>query len=128
MCLLERVLDWDAQHIRCAASSHHAPDHPLRDEGRLGISAAIEYAAQAMAVHGVLLAGNGQALGVGYLASVRDVRLHAQWLDQQRGPLRVNARRLSGNETLVLYQFELTTEGRSLIEGRASVVLDADHA
>ena len=38
------------------ASSHRAADNPLRAHGRLGAACGIEYAAQAMAVHGALLA------------------------------------------------------------------------
>lgn len=127
MCLLERVLAWDAQRVLCAATSHHGPDNPLRDDqGRLGASHAIEYAAQAMAVHGVLLAGSGQPLGVGYLASVRGVRLHVGRLDDVAGELHVEATRLSGDDALILYQFAVSAGGRCLAEGRASVVLDAN--
>lgn len=125
MCLLERVVAWDPQQVLCAATNHRAPDHPLRAEGRLGIAAAIEYAAQAMAVHGVLLCGAGKPLGIGYLASVRDVRTHATRLDDQSGDLRVRAVRLSGNESLILYQFDVSAGEQVLIEGRASVVLAA---
>ena len=125
MCLLDGVLAWDAQHIVCGASSHTASDNPLRADGRLGASNAIEYAAQAMAVHGVLLAGHGQPLGVGYLASVRGVRLHVQRLDDIAEPLRIEATRLSGDDALILYAFSVRAAGRCLAEGRASVVLDA---
>ena len=126
MCLLDRVLAWDAQHIRCAAASHRCPDNPLREQGRLGAGNAIEYAAQAMAVHGVLLAGAGRPLGVGYLASVRGVRLHAERLDDVAGELHVEATRLSGDDAVILYAFTVTGAGRCLAEGRASVVLDAN--
>lgn len=126
MCLLDRVLAWDAQHIRCAATSHRSPGNPLREQGRLGVSNAIEYAAQAMAVHGVLLAGAGRPLGVGYLASVRGVRLHAERLDDVAGDLHVEVQRLSGDDAVILYAFTVSGAGRCLAEGRASVVLDAD--
>lgn len=125
MCLLDRVVAWDGEQVLCAATGHGAADHPLRAEGRLGIAAGIEYAAQAMAVHGVLLAGDGAPLGIGYLASVRDVRLHAGRLDDQPGELAVRARRLSGDEHLILYQFDVSAGERLLLAGRASVVLDA---
>lgn len=126
MCLLDSVLAWDAQHIVCSATSHTAPDNPLRTDDRLGASNAVEYAAQAMAVHGVLLAGNGQALGVGYLASVRGVRLHVECLDDRAEPLHIEATRLSGDDALILYAFSVSAAGRCLAEGRASVVLDAN--
>ncbi|SDM09743.1 Predicted 3-hydroxylacyl-ACP dehydratase, HotDog domain [Oryzisolibacter propanilivorax] len=126
MCLLACVQRWDAQEILCAATSHRATDNPLRAEGRLGIAAGIEYAAQAMAVHGVLLAGGGTPLGVGYLTSVRDVQLHATRLDDRAGALQVRAERLSGDERLILYRFDVRAEdGTPLLDGRASVVLDA---
>lgn len=128
MCLLDRVLSWDAQQLSCAALGHRDPDHPLRAQGRLGVAAGIEYAAQAMAVHGALLAGDGQALGVGYLTSVRSVRLHTGRLDDVPGELTVRATRLSGDDALILYQFDITAGDRCLIEGRASVVLDASRS
>ena len=55
MCLLERVLDWDAAQIRCGAVSHRDAGNPLRAHDRLAAACGIEYAAQAMAVHGSLL-------------------------------------------------------------------------
>lgn len=125
MCLLDEVLAWDGTQLHCRASSHRAAGHPLRAHGRLGAAAGIEYAAQAMAVHGVLLAGNGQPLGVGYLASVRGVRLHVDRLDDVAEPLDVRVQRLSGDAGLILYAFDLRADGRLLLEGRASVVLDA---
>ncbi|MCY7388737.1 MAG: 3-hydroxylacyl-ACP dehydratase, partial [Burkholderiales bacterium] len=51
MCLLDRVLQWDAHAIRCSATSHRDPDNPLREAGGLAMLAGIEYAAQAAAVH-----------------------------------------------------------------------------
>ena len=38
MCLLDAVLQWDAEHIMCRATSHTAADHPLRAAGSLGIA------------------------------------------------------------------------------------------
>ena len=125
MCLLDEVLTWDAAELRARATSHRSPDNPLRADGRLGAATGIEYAAQAMAVHGVLLAGDGQPLGVGYLASVRSVRLHTDRLDVIADDLEVRVQRLSGDAAVILYAFDLLAGGRTLIDGRASVVLDA---
>ena len=126
MCLLDTVVDWTETAISCSAISHRDPANPLRAEGRLGAANGIEYAAQAMAVHGVLLAGSGQPLGVGYLASVRGVRLHVGRLDDVAGELHVEATRLSGDDALILYQFAVSAGGLCLAEGRVSVVLDAN--
>jgi predicted hotdog family 3-hydroxylacyl-ACP dehydratase len=61
MCLLDAVTDWDAQRIRCMATSHRDVDNPLRAHDRLGAACGIEYAAQAMAAHGALLAAADDA-------------------------------------------------------------------
>ena len=61
MCLLDEVMEWDAQHIRCRSGTHRLPDHPLHSQGRLGVACGIEYAAQAMAAHGALAGMAGVA-------------------------------------------------------------------
>ena len=125
MCLLDSVLEWSGQRIVCEALSHTDPANPLRDAGRLGAATGVEYAAQAMAVHGALLAQSDAAPTQGYLTSVRGLSLHVDRLDDATGPLRVTAERLSGDMRLILYQFSLHCGERCLIDGRASVVLDA---
>ncbi len=126
MCLLDAVLQWDAAHIVCRASSHTRTDHPLRADGSLGMANGIEYAAQAMAVHGALLAGSDSAPAAGFLASVRDVKWQAPRLDTQAAELQIHAQRLSGDGNTILYSFHLEAGGSTLLSGRASVMLDAD--
>lgn len=125
MCLLDAVLDWSENAICCRAISHTDPANPLRAEGRLGAANGIEYAAQAMAMHGALLAQASDTPRQGYLTSVRSVHLHVARLDDLAGELRVSAERLSGDSNHILYQFSLSHAGRSLLDGRAAVVLDA---
>ena len=126
MCLLDSVLDWSPEAIRCRASSHRAADNPLRAEGRLGAACGIEYAAQAMAVHGALLADSSQRPRQGYLASVRGVELFVSRLDDIADDLELVAERLSGDNNNVLYQFTVSAAGRELLRGRAAVILDAE--
>jgi predicted hotdog family 3-hydroxylacyl-ACP dehydratase len=126
MCLLDRVLDWNASTIRCSASSHRRADNPLRNEAQLGIAAGIEYAAQAMALHGGLLADGGRPPRQGYLASVRSVSFHTLRLDEQPADLLVEAERLSGDANQVLYRFAVSAAGQPLLDGRAAVILDAE--
>jgi predicted hotdog family 3-hydroxylacyl-ACP dehydratase len=126
MCLLDAVSEWSADHIECRATGHTDPAHPLRAAGRLGAASGIEYAAQAMAVHGALVAGAEDAPRQGYLTSVRGVGLHVERLDDLEGPLCVRAERLSGDSNQVLYRFSLHHGERCLLEGRAAVVLDAE--
>jgi predicted hotdog family 3-hydroxylacyl-ACP dehydratase len=130
MCLLDEVLAWDAHHIRCSTGTHRALDNPLRSHDRLGIAAGIEYAAQTMALHGALASA---ALGasaaapsrVGLLASVRDVRLHVLRLDDIEADLLCEVTHLAGDNLTALYEFTLRDQDKSLLAGRASVVLDA---
>jgi predicted hotdog family 3-hydroxylacyl-ACP dehydratase len=125
MCLLAAAVDWSEAAISCTATSHSDPANPLRADGRLGAATGIEYAAQAMALHGSLLAVEGGPPRQGYLASVRGVILHAERLDDLPGPLDIRAERLSGDANNVLYQFSVSHAGQCLLEGRAAVVLDA---
>lgn len=124
MCLLAEVLEWDSRHVRCRADSHRDPANPLRIRDRLPAACGIEYGAQAMAVHGALLAAGGAPLGPGLLASVRSVDLLAERLDDVEGPLEVAAERLSGEGDHILYEFRVSSGARDLLRGRATVVLD----
>ena len=126
MCLLDTVVDSSETAISCRAVSHVDPANPLRADNRLGAAAGIEYAAQAMAVHGALLAATDERPRRGYLASVRAVALHVDRLDDLPGELAVCAERLSGDGNHILYQFAVSHASRCLVEGRAAVILDAD--
>ena len=130
MCLLDSVIDWGPDHIRCQASSHRDPANPLRSGGRLGVLCGIEYAAQAMAMHGGLRAASVGGAGqqrpkAGFLASVRSVSAHVARLDDHASDLQIEAQRVSGDEGLVMYEFVVRDAGQLLIEGRAAVVMDA---
>lgn len=126
MCLLDQVVEWTPERIRCTASSHRDPANPLRDNDRLGAACGIEYAAQAMAVHGALLAGSDDAPRQGFLASARSVELKADRLDDVAADLDIVAERLSGDGNNVLYGFEVSAAGAVLLIGRAAVILDAE--
>ena len=132
MCLLDLVVEWDGQRIHCQATSHREADNPLRAHGRLGIACGVEYAAQAMAVHGMLLAEaectKPSAPRIGYLAGVRSVSLHASRLDDVKEDLTIRAERVMGDGGGVVYQFEITAGARKLLNGRAIVILDAASA
>lgn len=127
MCLLDHVQDWSQDTITCIAHSHRATDNPLRAHNRLGVANGIEYAAQAMAVHGALLAPAGSATPkVGYLVSVRGVRMAVSRLDDVEGDLEITAQCMMASESNMLYEFKLTAQNQVLLEGRAAVVLNAE--
>ena len=132
MCLLDRVTAWDSSQINCEASSHRAESNPLRAYGRLGASCGVEYAAQAMAVHGALVAEarsdadkTSHAPKTGYLASIRGLTLHVERLDDINEILGIRAERLSGDDDTILYSFSLHAGPALLLSGRAVVILDA---
>ena len=131
MCLLERLLRWDADEIECRIVNHGDADHPLRERGAAGdlglpAPAAIEYAAQAMALHASLNAVPGESPAPGFLASARDVQLHVPRLDLAAAPLTVRAWRLAGDRRQAIYRFALRdAAGLALVEGRATVVLNS---
>lgn len=129
MCLLDEVLAWDVHHIRCSTATHRALDNPLRSHGRLGAASGIEYAAQAMALHGALASAapgaNAGASRAGLIASVRDVRLHVLRLDDIESDLSCEVTHLAGDNLTAMYEFVLRDKDRALLGGRASVVLNA---
>lgn len=130
MCLLDRVLTWDAERLRCLATSHISPSNPLRSGGRLSVVCGIEYAAQATAVHGALrAAGGSEAPRSGFLASVRNVEFQVRRLDTLAGDLVVEVERLTNDGNDALYQFRLqAADGLALLTGRLAVRLDAGGA
>ncbi len=129
MCLLDSVVHWDSQQIRCRASSHRSAQNPLRSRDQLGSACGIEYAAQAMAVHGALLAPAGSTHPrAGFLVSVRGATLHVPRLDNIGADLDIEAVCLSSNGDNILYRFSVHAAGRLLLDGRAAVVLNQETA
>lgn len=127
MCLLDRVEAWDEESISCRANSHRNVDNPLRAHGQLGAACGIEYAAQAMAVHGALLSSKeSSAPRSGYLVSVRGTQLHVPRLDNIAEELEVNASCITRSENNILYAFTISAAGNLLLEGRAAVIVNAE--
>ena len=127
MCLWDAVLDWDALRIRLRAGNHRDPAHPLRSGDRLHAVHLCEYGAQAMAVHGGLLArASGGTAPPGMLVALRGVTLHAGRIDDLAGDLECEAQLLVAGEHGQQYGFRITHAGTLLAEGRAAVILQAD--
>jgi predicted hotdog family 3-hydroxylacyl-ACP dehydratase len=170
MCLLDRLVAWDSESITCHASSHRDADNPLRSGGRLHAVAGVEYAAQAVALHGSLLAAHdastardGGRFGllssrgitptmegrsaereavseggfihwtnagavfrppaIGYLASVRDLKLDLEDLGAVTEDLHITARRLSGDAGGFIYEFEIRAASEAVLSGRLAAKL-----
>ena len=124
MCLLDTVLSWDDERIACTAGSHRAADNPLRRAGRLHAICGVEYAAQAMALHGGLAGGVQTQPRAGYLASLRELVCGVAYLDAIDGDLLVEAERLLAEGSRVIYRFALSGKDGEFMSGRAAVVLE----
>jgi len=125
MCLLDAVTDWDSARIVCRSGSHRAADHPLRAHGRLGAASGIEYAAQAMALHGALCAAPGERPERGFLLAVRDVQLQVAALDDIAADLCITAERVHADAAVAQYRFVIDAGAGPLLSGLATVVFDA---
>ncbi len=125
MCLLNEVVKWDEERIFARATNHNDTDNPLRHSGHLPALCAIEYAAQAMAIHGALMAQSDSPPRVGFIGSVRDVRLNVDHLDGIIAPLEIEAIKQLADENHSLYELRVTAAGRELMTGRAAVFLQS---
>jgi predicted hotdog family 3-hydroxylacyl-ACP dehydratase len=124
MCLIDEVLDWGATAICCRTASHRLSSNPLRTAGRLRAECGIEYAAQAIAIHGVLgSVAHGGSPVAGMLASVRGVALHVDRLDDIADDLVIRGTRIGGDASALLYDFSIARESTVLLTGRATIVL-----
>lgn len=123
MCLIETLLHWDEEHLVCTTETHTHIENPLRYQNRLSVIHAAEYGAQAMALHGGLLAKqSGQPPVAGFLVSLRGVRLYRQRLDDTDFPLVITTRKLLADGGNLLYAFDLALNHIPVAEGSVAVM------
>lgn len=124
MCLLDAVAAWDDARIHATSATHRRDDNPLRSDGRLRAVHLCEYAAQAMAVHGGLLAQRaGTVAAPGFLVSLRAVQLTVARIDDLPDLLHVHAEKLLDGGGSWQYAFRIEHAGVLLAEGRAAVMV-----
>jgi len=124
MCLFDQVIDWDDESIVCSTSTHRDETNPLRRDGQLSALHALEYGAQAAAIHGGLRArAAGTTAPACYLAALRDAHLHVDRLDDLAAPLEVRAQRLFGDSGNTIYQCVISANRIPLAEGRVTIML-----
>lgn len=123
MCLLDEVTQWDDGSITCVTNTHRDSANPLRRDGRLSVVHAFEYGAQAAAVHGGLRARSVGAIAPpGYLAAMRDARLHVASLHDIRSALQVYALRLFGDGANTVYECRVSARDLPIAEARITIV------
>ncbi len=123
MCLLDEVIDYSDNAIHARSDSHRKPDNPLRSHGKLRALHLCEYGAQAMAVHGGLIArAAGDIAAPGYLVSLRAIELTVDRVDDLSGSIDVYAERLLGGDGSWQYAFRIEHVGALIASGRAAVM------
>lgn len=131
MCLLAAVREWDASGIVCTAHSHAQADHPLREDGRLSSMHAIEYAAQAAALHASLAGetfktGEARKLLRAYIAALHAVDLCSHSLDHDemiRNPLEIRAQLTAAGATAARYGFSVVCGAVCIARGTMTVAM-----
>ena len=123
MSLLDALVLFDDERIHLITDSHRRPDNPLRNDGMLRAVHLCEYGAQAMAVHGGLLALRAGVCAVpGLLVSLRAVRLALARIDDLPQHLDVHAHKLLDGAGSWQYAFRVEHAGSVIGAGRAAVV------
>jgi predicted hotdog family 3-hydroxylacyl-ACP dehydratase len=129
MRLLDAVLSWDKKSIHCSATSHADCRNPLGEHGVLRNVHALEYAAQAIAVHGSLLLSDDPlsseaALKLVYVGTFRDVDMKSATLEPEEGaPLDIRAELYAAVRGAWSYGFKVTSRGATMVRGQATVVV-----
>ncbi|MEA3640601.1 MAG: hypothetical protein VBE63_11750 [Lamprobacter sp.] len=121
MRLLDQVLEWDRDRIQCMTDSHRSTTNPLRQDGRLSAVNAVEYAAQAAAIHGVLCSEleGGQVL---LLAAVHDLEFEVPRLDGLKAPLQVSVGLEARSGANAIYRFRLDSDGGCCARGAITLM------
>ena len=127
ICLLEQIASWDQQQVVCSTFTHRSLKNPLRSSGQLSAIHAIEYGAQAVAVHGGLLAhARGEAIQPGCLAALRQIKLHQSRLDEIESALTVEATQLLCDAGNLIYSFAVKAADQPIADGRVVVVVQSE--
>lgn len=122
MCLLDEVVEWQDDFVVCISNTHRLGNNPLRNEVGLSAIHAVEYGAQAMAVHGGLLSRQSrQEPRQGYLAAIKNIVLHTCWLHDIEAPLMVRADRIMADGQAMIYQFHVSAGDTVIATGRTTV-------
>ena len=122
MCLLDRVLEWDADRIRCSAVSHRDADNPLREAAGLATLAGIEYAAQAAAVHGALLRGEMLPRS-GVLAALKNVISTRPWMHEIVEDIVIEANLLHSDPAGGIFAFAVFASEERILNGQFTLMV-----
>ncbi|HVL02648.1 MAG TPA: hypothetical protein VM553_22670 [Dongiaceae bacterium] len=134
MLLLETVESWNGETIECTASSHNDPANPLRINGRVSSVHAMEYGAQAAAIHLTALATSAHEAvedleqyspnRIVFLGVVRDFDLLQPYLDDQPGTLlQIRSDLISIASRVFQYRVSASIGGQPYAQGIISLIV-----
>lgn len=117
MCMLDEVVAWDVQQIRCRSSYFAHSDNPLFEKGQLDSVLLLEYAAQAAAVHAALLQSTLGSARPAYVGAVKSVEI-LKPVSDNRSAIDIEAHCLLNNSSGAIYEVLAHQQGDLLIRGR----------
>jgi len=107
MCLLDSSVATTGDSIVCAADASRV-DHPLREAEGVSVVHAVEYGAQAAALHRLMCGLESGAASGGLLLRIKKAQFFVPWLDRLPQPLRISARCLLASSEAATYCFEIS--------------------
>lgn len=122
MVLIDEIITASDTRIECGAHIADPANHPLTHAGTLPATALAEFGAQAMAVHGGVLAqASGAPPRQGLLAALSRLELALSHID---APCRlvIAAEQLMHDNNGQIYEFTVSSEGDVLARGQATVM------
>ncbi len=123
MCFLNAVTGWDHENICCTAIAPDA-EHPLLRNGKVAAIVAVEYAAQATALHGALLDA-ASSPKAGMLVKLRGVELHCTWFPVNQHVVTVHAKLLFRTAGGCSYSFQVDNTHQAIASGSLLVAFQS---
>jgi predicted hotdog family 3-hydroxylacyl-ACP dehydratase len=121
MLLIDEVTGFDDHGVVCLSRRHRDHANPLRRAGRLSSLHAVEFAAQAAAIHGGLMSQGGTA-PLRALAAIRRACFHRARLDDLEGDLTVEARVVLLDAHAAIYQARLAHDDEAVADMRLTLM------
>jgi len=123
MCLIDQVLDWDAEQISARSGTVHQSSNPLLQDGQLYTVVLVEYAAQAAAIHAAL-AGEGMGRDrAAVVGAIKSLQLHVPVVATAITELTLTARCILNDPGGAIYQLSAQAADETLMEARVVLVL-----
>ncbi len=110
MVLIKTVQSCDQDDIICTTDTHFSPTNPLRNAHGLPISAALEYGAQAIALHGAMNKSQSEKSPKALIVAVRQADWTTDWLHTIDSELIIQASIATRMNALARYTFKISSK------------------